>query len=189
METNFEKNLDESKQLFLRLGQLNDIVTQASGLLSDSLRNGGKLMFCGNGGSAAEAQHLASELTGRFLSERQPISAISLATDCSALSCIANDYSFDEVFSRQVIAIGRPGDVLIAMSTSGNSRNLIRAAEEARKRQIVCVGFLGNSGGNLAKLCDLAIVVPSNSTARIQECHLLIGHSLCESIERSLGFV
>ncbi|HYR26778.1 MAG TPA: D-sedoheptulose 7-phosphate isomerase, partial [Aquabacterium sp.] len=151
------------------------------------LQAGGKLMFCGNGGSAADSQHLAAELTGRFIKDRRPLAAVALSTDTSALTCIGNDYAFDEVFARQVQGLGRAGDVLVAISTSGNSRNVIRAVEEARALGVQVIGFLGRDGGVLKAMCDVAIVVPSTVTARIQESHILIGHTLCGLIEAQLG--
>ena len=144
-------------------------------------------MFCGNGGSAADSQHLASELTGRFIKDRRPLAAMALSTDSSALTCIGNDYAFDEVFARQVAALGRSGDVLVAISTSGNSRNVVRAGEEARSAGMQVIGLLGREGGVLKAMCDVPIVVPSQVTARIQEAHILIGHTLCGLIEESLG--
>lgn len=143
-------------------------------------------MFCGNGGSAADCQHLAAELTGRFIKDRRPLAAIALTTDTSALTSIGNDYSFDEVFARQVQGLGRSGDVLLAISTSGNSRNVIRAVEEALAAGMSVIGLLGREGGTLNELCDVAIVVPSQVTSRIQESHILIGHTLCEIIEQKL---
>ena len=144
-------------------------------------------MLCGNGGSAADSQHFAAELTGRFVKDRRPLAALALSTDTSALTCIANDYSFDDVFSRQVMGLGRSGDCLLAISTSGNSRNVLRAAEVARATGIGVIGLLGRDGGALRPLCDVAIVVPSATTARIQEAHAFIGHSLCALVEEGLG--
>lgn len=163
------------------------MVGNAGALTALALQGGGKVMFCGNGGSAADSQHLAAELTGRFINDRVPLAGLALSTDTSGLTCIANDYSFDEVFARQVIALGRPGDVLIAISTSGNSRNVLRAVEEAHRHGVKVIGLLGKGGGELAKWCDVAIIVPSNVTARIQEAHILIGHTLCGIVEQQLG--
>ena len=165
--------------------QINSIVQSCS----NSIASGGKLLFCGNGGSAADSQHLAAELTGRFIKDRRPLAAMALSTDTSALTCIGNDYSFDEIFARQVTGLGRKGDVLIGISTSGNSRNVIRAVEEAKKLGMVSIGLLGRDGGKLKSLCDHSIIVPSDVTARIQECHILIGHTLCGMIEQELGLV
>lgn len=184
----FLDNIAEHLTLINSLSSLNNEVCQAGKMAGQCLNNGGKIMLCGNGGSAADSQHLAAELTGRFIHDRRPLAAIALSTDSSALTCIGNDYSFDEVFARQVTGLGRPDDLLIAISTSGNSRNVIRAVEEARQFGIQTVGLLGRDGGQLRGLCHHSIVVPSNVTARIQECHILIGHTICGLIEQQLGF-
>lgn len=183
----FLLNLDEHRSLFRKLGSLAPLIQLAGCTGASALRSGHKLLFCGNGGSAADSQHLASELTGRFIKDRRPLAALSLTTDSSALTCIGNDYAFDEVFARQVAGLGRPGDVLVAISTSGNSRNVVRAAEEAKRIGMPVVGLLGRDGGVLKAMCDVAIVVPSDITARIQEAHILIGHTLCGLIEAELG--
>ena len=183
----FSANLVEHLQLFQQLGSIEADVLRAGTLISDTLRAHGKLLSCGNGGSAADAQHIASELTGRFIHERKPLAGIALTTDSSALTCIGNDYSFDDIFSRQLLALGRPGDALLAISTSGNSPNVVKAAEVARDAGIRVVGLLGRDGGRLKSLSDVAIVVPSASTARIQEVHLLVIHTLCGLIEQQLG--
>jgi D-sedoheptulose 7-phosphate isomerase len=168
---------------------LEGVIQSVGSAVAKALDNGGKLLFCGNGGSAADSQHLAAELTGRFIKDRRPLAAMALSTDTSALTCIGNDYSFDEIFARQVVGLGRKGDVLIGISTSGNSRNVIRAVEEAQKLGIVSIGMLGRDGGQLKRLCNHNIVVPSDVTARIQECHILIGHTLCGIIEHEMGLV
>jgi len=187
MTTLFLDNLDEHRALFASLDSLEPAVSAAAEMLATCLREGGKLMFCGNGGSAADSQHLAAELTGRFIHERRPLAALALSTDTSALTCIANDYAFDQVFARQLQALGRPGDCLVAISTSGNSANVIAAVEVARGLGIGTIGLLGRDGGRLRELCSLAVVVPSAVTARIQEAHILIGHSWCGLIEQALG--
>jgi len=179
--------LDEHLELFRRLAALTPVIQEAAGLVAAALSQGGKLMLCGNGGSAADSQHIAAELTGRFVDDRRPLAALALSTDTSALTCIANDYSFDEVFSRQVTGLGRKGDCLLAISTSGNSRNVLRAADAARAAGISVIGLLGRDGGALRALCDVAIVVPSATTARIQEAHIFIGHALCALVEAALG--
>ncbi len=189
MNSLFLHNLAEQIALLQSLQPLDGAVARAGALATQSLRAGGKLMFCGNGGSAADSQHLAAELTGRFIKDRKPLAALALSTDSSALTCIGNDYSFDEVFARQLQGLGRAGDLLIAISTSGNSRNVIRAVEEARALGMSVIGLLGRNGGALRDLCDVAIVVPSQVTARIQESHILIGHTLCGLIEQQLGLV
>ena len=183
----FLNNLAEHIDLFQSLSGLTDSVDQAGLAMAHALQAGGKLLFCGNGGSAADSQHLAAELTGRFIQDRRPLAAMALSTDSSALTCIGNDYSFDEVFARQVLALGRAGDVLVAISTSGQSRTVVRAVQEARGLGMKVVGLLGRDGGVLRPMCDVAIVVPSQVTARIQEAHILIGHSLCGLIEAELG--
>jgi D-sedoheptulose 7-phosphate isomerase len=185
----FLQNLSEQVSLLQKSIYLDSEVNKAALLAVRALQTGGKIMFCGNGGSAADCQHLAAELTGRFINDRLPLAAIALTTDTSALTCISNDYSFDEVFARQVNGLGRKGDVLIAISTSGNSRNVIRAVEEACSSGISVIGLLGCEGGGLKKLCDVSIIVPSEVTARIQEIHILIGHTLCGMIEQQLGLV
>ena len=182
-------NLQEHLVLFESLHLLNDAVQQAVDACVSALQSGGKIMLCGNGGSAADSQHLAAEFTGRFTLDRKPLAALALSTDTSALTCIANDYHFDEVFSRQVRALGRSGDCLLAISTSGNSANVCKAVEAARSLGVHCIGLLGRDGGKLKNLCDVSIVVPSAITARIQEAHILIGHSLCGAIEQQLGLV
>lgn len=183
----FKSNLDALRALLEDLRSLDANVHRAGSMASDTLLNGGKILFCGNGGSAADSQHLAAELTGRFVNDRRPLAAIALTTDTSALTCIGNDYSFDEIFARQVAGMGRKGDLLIGISTSGNSRNVIRAVEEAKKLGVKTIGLLGRNGGELCSICDHSIVVPHNVTARIQECHILIGHTLCGLIENNLG--
>jgi D-sedoheptulose 7-phosphate isomerase len=185
----FIKNLEEHLEVFDRLSTLDNEVCCAGELAALTLRKGGKILLCGNGGSASDSQHLAAELTGRFIKDRRPLAAIALTTDTSALTSIANDYSFEEVFARQVMALGRPGDLLVVISTSGNSKNIIRAVESAKDIGVICVGLLGRDGGRLRGLCDHAIVVPSDVTARIQESHILIGHTLCGLIEQHLMLV
>jgi len=188
-DPNYLHNLQEHLALFQQLATLDQQVDQAINACVHSLRAGGKLMFCGNGGSAADSQHLAAEFTGRFIKDRPPVAAIALSTDTSALTCIANDYSFEAIFARQVQAIGKPGDCLIAISTSGNSGNVLAAVAAAKALGITCIGLLGRDGGKLKPQCDVSIVVPSQVTARIQEAHILIGHSLCGAVEQQLGLV
>ncbi|HEX5683905.1 MAG TPA: D-sedoheptulose 7-phosphate isomerase [Ideonella sp.] len=182
-------NLAEHQSTFEKLAALEADIARAGSHIAQCLAKGGKLLSCGNGGSAADSQHIASELTGRFIKERKPLAAISLTTDSSALTCIGNDYSFDEVFARQVRALGRAGDVLVAISTSGNSANVRRAVEDARTLGMQVIGLLGRDGGAIKPLSDVAIVVPSDVTARIQEAHILIIHTLCGLIEQELQLV
>jgi D-sedoheptulose 7-phosphate isomerase len=162
------------------------VIFEAASLIGGCLRNGGKLLFFGNGGSAADAQHLAAEFVGRFVSERAALAAISLTTDSSILTAVGNDYGFDRVFARQVQALGRPGDVVVAISTSGNSPNVLEAVKEAKKHGLNGIGLTGKDGGALAREARVTITVDSDSTARIQECHIAIGHIFCELVERDL---
>lgn len=187
METLLRNGLEEHLELFNRLAGLTGVVSEAARLMSAALSSGHKVMLCGNGGSAADSQHLAAEFIGRFVKDRRPLAALALSTDSSALTSIGNDYSFDEVFYRQVLGLGKAGDCLLAISTSGNSRNVIRAAEAARSANIRVIGLLGRDGGALRALCDVPIVVPSPTTARIQEAHIFIGHTLCAMVEYALS--
>jgi len=159
---------------------------QAARLCVDALRDGRKLLFAGNGGSAADAQHWAGELVSRFYYDRPGLPAIALTTDSSILTAIGNDYGYDYTFARQVEALGQAGDVLVAISTSGNSPNILRAAEAARARGVHVVGFTGESGGKLAPLCGICFRMPSSETPRIQEGHELAGHLLCALIESEM---
>ncbi len=183
----FLKNVSDQIAVLHGLHVVSEQVNEAGRLAYQVLNAGGKIMFCGNGGSAADSQHLAAELTGRFIKDRRPLAAMALSTDTSALTCIGNDYAFDEVFARQVQGLARAGDLLIGISTSGNSRNVIRAVEEAKTLGAHVVGLLGRDGGALRAMCDVSIVVPSLVTARIQESHILIGHTLCGLIEEHMG--
>ena len=152
----------------------------------EALRSGNTIMFCGNGGSAADAQHLAAELIGRYKLDRAPLPALALTVDTSALTAIANDYSFDDIFARQVRGIGRANDVLIAISTSGTSPNVLRAIEAAREKGITTIGLTGQSGGRMRQLCDICVSVPSDQTNHIQEMHIAIGHMICGVVEQRL---
>lgn len=189
MSSLFLENLRQHLDLFSSLKSLDEPVTCAAAMIAESLRNGGKLLLCGNGGSAADCQHIAAEFTGRFIKDRPPICAISLTTDTSALTCIGNDYSFNEIFSRQVSALGRPGDVLLGITTSGNSANVLAAVEAAHALSIQTIGLLGHDGGKALQACMHSVVVPSDVTARIQEAHILIGHTICGMVEKELGLV
>lgn len=189
MTSIFLQNLAKHIELMQTLNSLDAEISQAVSHVVTALKNGHKLLLCGNGGSAADSQHIAAEFTGRFMKDRPPIAALALSTDSSALTCIGNDYSFADVFSRQVMALGRPGDCLIGISTSGNSDNVIKAVLAAKSINMITIGLLGRDGGSLKDICDCAIVVPSEVTARIQEAHILIGHSICGAVEQELGLV
>lgn len=154
--------------------------------IANAFRNGKKVLLCGNGGSAADAQHLAAEFSGRFYIDRKPLPAEALHINTSFLTAVANDYSFNEVFARAVNAHGKEGDILIGISTSGNSGNVLRAIEEANKIGMVTVGFAGRSGGKMKDVCNYIIKAPSDDTPRIQEVHILAGHIICELVEKIL---
>lgn len=165
---------------------LSSDITRAGEMAAETLLAGGKLLFCGNGGSAADAQHLAAEFTGRFLKERRPLPALALHGNSSGITAIGNDYGFEQVFARQVQALARPGDLLVGITTSGNSANVLLAAEAARALGAGVLGLSGADGGKLASLADLCIRAPSSATPRIQELHILIGHIVCEIAEEAV---
>lgn len=165
-----------------------DAVERLATAATAALSADAMLVWCGNGGSAADSQHLAAELVGRFRNNRRPLRSVALTTDTSVLTCVGNDFGYDEIFARQVEAVGRRGDLLIAISTSGNSENIRRALIKARQVGMTTAALLGKGGGSCRDLADIPVVVPSDTTARIQEMHILIGHVLCDAIERGLGF-
>ncbi|MBA4322668.1 MAG: phosphoheptose isomerase [Odoribacter sp.] len=184
-----KKQIEESvrvKNLLLKDEKILREIEQASDLCISALKSGLKIILAGNGGSAADAQHIAGELVNRFGFDRPGLSAISLTTDTSIITSISNDYGFEKLFSRQIQALGKKGDVLIAISTSGNSPNIIEAIKEAKKTGIITIGLTGKSGGRMLQFCDLCLKVPSDGTARIQEAHILIGHIICSLIEKEL---
>lgn len=155
-------------------------------LLINTYKNNGKTLLAGNGGSAADAQHIAAELVARFYFDRPALSSIALTTDTSIITAIGNDYGYDDIFSRQIEANGQKDDVFIAISTSGNSSNLIKALKQAKQKGVICVGFLGKDGGEMKDLCDISLIVPSYDTPRIQESHILFGHIICQIVEEKL---
>jgi D-sedoheptulose 7-phosphate isomerase len=161
-------------------------VARAADLAIQSLAQGGKLLAAGNGGSAADAQHIVAELTGRFLKERRALPAIALHTNTSALTAIGNDYGYDLVFARELSAHAKQGDVFVAISTSGNSKNILHAIDTARQYGVVVIGMTGASGGRMRAACDVCLCVPSTSTARIQEMHIMIGHTICQLVEEAV---
>ena len=180
-----ENILREISQNFILLAQtqINNI-EKCTNIILDSLEKDNKVMFCGNGGSAADSQHLAAELVGRYKMDREPIAAIALTTDTSTITAIANDYSFEYIFSRQIKAIGNKNDVLFAISTSGNSKNIINAIKQAKEQKIFSIGLTGENGGEMKNLCDAIIQVPAKSPDRIQEMHIAIGQIMCGLIEK-----
>ncbi len=174
------------KQQFAR--EQAERIVEAAALIAAAFQDGHKVLLFGNGGSATDAAHLAAEFVGRYKRERTPLPAIALATDIAAITCIANDYGYDELFARQIRAHGRKGDIAIAISTSGNSPNVLKGAAAAKECGLRTIGWTGGTGGKLATLVEIPFVVPSTVTARIQECHITMGHVLCELIEdRLLG--
>jgi D-sedoheptulose 7-phosphate isomerase len=177
---------DEHLHVATALRSLAPEVDQVVTMIARSMAAGGALLVCGNGGSAADAQHITAELTGRFFRDRKPLRALALHANTSSLTAIGNDYGYDEVFARELGAHGQEGDVLLAISTSGNSRNILRAIEAAREKRMSVIGLTGEQGGKMRDLCDVCLRVPSRSTPRIQECHILIGHSICELLEQIL---
>jgi D-sedoheptulose 7-phosphate isomerase len=176
----------EVKQALLSDATFHDQVAQAALQIVRALRAGGKVLFFGNGGSAADAQHLAAEFTGRYLKERRALPALALHANSSAVTAIGNDYGFDLVFARQMEALGKEGDVAVGISTSGNSPNVLRALEVAKSKAIYTVALTGASGGLMKEVADCTLCVPSNETPRIQECHILTGHIICEIAEEML---
>jgi len=171
---------------FARLAAQTPAIAGAAEAMIKTLRGGGKIMLCGNGGSAADAQHLAAELVGRYLKDRAPLAALALTVDTSALTAIANDYAFEEVFARQIAGLGRPGDLLLALSTSGDSANVLAAVAAARANGIATIALTGAGGGRLAPLADLAIRVPAARSNAVQELHIAVGHILCGIVEDAL---
>jgi len=185
--TILRSNLEQSIEVHTRLvSTCLPELTRAAHALVSACRAGRKVFFFGNGGSAADAQHLAAEFVGRYLRERAPLPALALNTNSSALTAIANDYGYDQVFARQLEALAVAGDVAVAISTSGNSFNVIEGVLCARKMGVFTIALTGSSGGHLRGLVDALIAVPSEATPRIQECHILIGHALCDAVEQAV---
>ena len=182
-----KSTLEEHRQVVEKMTALEGEIASAGELCGRALAQGQRIYLCGNGGSAADAQHIAAELIGRFIHDRRALPAIALTTDTSALTAIGNDYGYDEVFSRQVDGLCREGDVLIAISTSGNSGNVLKAVDAAHRAGASVIGLSGKSGGALDAKCDVSLVVPSDITARIQEMHIVIGHLICALTEEHLG--
>jgi len=181
----FKNSVKELSLLLLKIEYLEDDLIKIANILIDCLKNGNKILICGNGGSAADAQHMAAEIVGRFKKNRKPLAAIALTTDTSILTAISNDFSFDDVFERQVEALAKKGDVIIGISTSGNSKNVIKAFNKAKEMGVIRIGLLGK-GGALKELSDFCITIDS-STPRVQEIHSLLIHILCEIIESEIS--
>ena len=180
------RSLDAKQQLLLD-NRLHGLIVQVALRMVDSLRSGGKIFFFGNGGSAADAQHLAAEFTGRYLKERAALPALALGVNSSSVTATGNDYGFDRAFARELEALGKQGDVAVGVSTSGNSENVIRAMEVAKLKSIYTVALTGSSGGLLKNIADCTLCIPSEETPRIQECHILTGHIICEMVEKIMS--
>lgn len=181
-----EDELNDVAEGFRALSRQAEILARVAELCVQALQNGHKVMFCGNGGSAADSQHLAAELVGRYKMERKALASLALTVDTSVLTAIGNDYGYDDVFRRQVEGVGESGDVLVGLSTSGNSRNVLKAFEQARTMGIATVAFTGAAGGAMARAADVALTVPATVTNHIQEMHIACGHLLCELVEKAM---
>jgi D-sedoheptulose 7-phosphate isomerase len=189
MATDIKKLISDSiatKQLILEDQLLLSSIHQAAQACIDAFKSDKKVLFCGNGGSAADAQHISAELSGRFYTDRPPLYSEALHVNSSYMTAVANDYSYDVVYSRMVEACGRKGDVLVGITTSGNSKNILAAMEMARKQGMITIGMTGQSGGKMKECCDIMLRVPSSDTPRIQESHILIGHIICQLIEETI---
>ena len=177
------KSSIDTKQSVLQNEGLLKTIAASVDIIVNAFRNGNRVYFCGNGGSAADAQHLAAEFSGRFYTDRKALPAEALHCNTSYLTAVANDYSFDDIYSRLIDGIGEAGDVLIGLSTSGNSANIVKAFETAKKKKMITIGFTGKSGGNMKHLCDHLVNIPSTDTPRIQESHIMVGHIICQLVE------
>ncbi len=182
-----QKTVDEHILIASSIVDLLPDIGKVASILIDTFSRGNKLLICGNGGSASDAQHIAAELVGRFVKERAGLPAIALNTDTSILTSVGNDYGYESIFSRQIQALSKPGDVVMGISTSGNSQNVVKALKIASTLDCQTIGLLGKDGGEIKEIADINIIVPSNSTARIQEMHILIGHMLCETVDCSIA--
>ncbi len=186
LETEVSQILNEHIEAATKTQSLVHEIAEISEILINVYQTGKKLLLCGNGGSATDSQHIAAELVGQFLKHRRPLPAIALTTNCASITAVANDYGYEQVFSRQLEAYGQPGDVLIAISTSGNSKNILNAVEKAKEIDILPIGLTGQSGGLLKEITDYCLCVPSNKTPIIQEIHILIGHILSNLVENAV---
>lgn len=187
MKKLIKKHILEHRVILDSIADLDGSIEKVADLLIQCLENSGTIFWCGNGGSASDSQHLAGELVGRFVGERRPLKSIALTADSAVMTCIVNDYGYKHIFSRQIEGLGVRGDVLVGISTSGNSKNVIHAFEVAKKKGMSTIGLLGKGGGKSSAIVNQSIIVPSKSTARVQEMHILIGHILCDLIEEGLS--
>ena len=182
-----QSHIKEHQEVLDTINTIVDSIEQIARALINCLKNDGTIYWCGNGGSASDSQHLAGELVGRFVGDRKPLRSIALNADSAVMTCIVNDYGYEHIFSRQVEGLGREGDVLIGVTTSGNSQNVINALNVAKTKKMQTIGLLGKGGGKAREAVDHAIVIPSNTTARVQEMHIMVGHILCDLIEEGLN--
>ena len=180
---NLKNAIAEHQTMFAKLGDLIPQISQVAEELKACIKRGGKILIMGNGGSAADSQHIAAEIVGRFKKERRGLAAIALTTDTSIITSVGNDYGYDYIFARQIEALCRPEDVVIGITTSGNSKNVVAAIEEANQLGATTIGLTGGSGGKMNELCKYNLVMPSSVTARVQEAHIFVGHSLCDLLE------
>jgi len=190
MKSNIKNELEEhikTAQATLNFGSIIDSIEIASKICIDSLKNNKKILLIGNGGSAADAQHIAAELVGRYKNERKGLAALALTTDTSAITAVGNDYGYSRVFSRQIEALANEGDTLIGISTSGTSSNILSAIQTAKQLNCKTIGFSGRSGGKMNELCDVNLVIPAKDTARIQEMHIVLGHIICNLIDQEFS--
>jgi len=182
---NIQNSIDLKSKLLEDQGIQSTIENVVTRIIK-TYRNDGKVLFCGNGGSAADSQHLAAELSGRYYYDRPPLSSEALHVNTSYLTAVANDYSYDQIYARLIKAVGKEGDILIGLSTSGNSKNIVEAFKQAQALGVITIGFTGDGGGKMADYSDILLMIPSTDTPRIQECHLMIGHAICEIVELEL---
>ena len=187
MKELIKNHILEHRSILDSVMQLDESIEKVANLFISCLDKGGTIFWCGNGGSASDSQHLAGELVGRFVGERKPLKSIALTADSAVMTCIVNDYGYEHIFSRQLEALGSKGDVLVGITTSGNSKNVLKAFEVAKNKGVRTIGLLGKAGGVAKDLVDESIIISSNSTARVQEMHILIGHILCDLIEEGLN--
>jgi D-sedoheptulose 7-phosphate isomerase len=180
---NLKNAIAEHQTMFAKIGDLIPQISQVAEELKACIKRGGKILIMGNGGSAADSQHIAAEIVGRFKKERRGLAAIALTTDTSIITSVGNDYGYDYIFARQIEALCRPEDVVIGITTSGNSKNVVAAIEEANQLGATTIGLTGGSGGKMNELCKYNLVMPSSVTARVQEAHIFVGHSLCDLLE------
>lgn len=184
----FIKNhIKEHRTVLDTLTELEESIHKVANLMIKCLENNGTIFWCGNGGSASDSQHLAGELVGRFEGDRRPLKSIALTADSAVMTCIVNDYGYEHIFSRQLEALGSEGDILVGISTSGNSKNVLNAFKVANNKGIISIGLLGRGGGEAVSLAQQSIIISSDSTARIQEMHILMGHILCDLVEKGLS--